>query len=476
MKNQSKQGNPIWGFLCSVRLTITLLILLALASIVGTLIPQKEGAVEFAGSLSPETAKLLFSLGLFDMYHTLWFRFLVAFLALNLISCSVNRLPGTWRLFKASPRPDREKPFKDLPPDRSFLASGAQNEVFGALEERLGKRWGRIRKKETQGRYYFYGEKGRFSLFGFYLVHLSVLFILAGSIVGSLSGFEGFVNIVEGEQVDSIALRNRMGRMELGFEVRCDDFEHKTYPNGMPSQYRSRLTFLENGVPVYKADALVNHPVQYRGITFYQSSYGTVAGDRARLRIERTGSPKETTILEVKVGEAVPLPGKGGNFKVIRTEADFRGMLGPAVQIAVYPAEEKDGELRIWLFKNRRLLQERFPPQMLKAKALNPSAFPPYTFHLEALESKHYTGLQVNRDPGVPLVWTGCFLMVAGFIVTFFTSHRRFWVRAVAVQGGVRVDVSGTSSKNPVGLERELDHLVASLRDKFQARERKNAS
>ena len=94
---------------------------------------------------------------------------------------------------------------------------------------------------------------------------------------------------------------------------------------------------------------------------------------------------------------------------------------------------------------------------------LNPSAFKPYTFYLEGLESKFYTGLQVNRDPGVSLVWIGCFLMIGGFFVTFFMSHRRIWIRVSSAKRGSTISIAGTSNKDPVGLQRELSHLAIEL-------------
>ncbi len=94
---------------------------------------------------------------------------------------------------------------------------------------------------------------------------------------------------------------------------------------------------------------------------------------------------------------------------------------------------------------------------------LNPSAFKPYTFYLEGLESKFYTGLQVNRDPGVSIVWIGSFLMIGGFFITFFMSHRRIWVRVSSTKQGSTISIAGTSNKNPVGLQRELAHLAISL-------------
>ena len=94
----------------------------------------------------------------------------------------------------------------------------------------------------------------------------------------------------------------------------------------------------------------------------------------------------------------------------------------------------------------------------------DPSVLKPYTFVLEGLETSYYTGLQVNRDPGVSMVWAGCILIIAGFFVTFFTSHIRIWIRLSKKRQGVNISVAGASNRNPVGLERELVHLTNKLR------------
>ena len=122
MKNIQTTNHPnaIWRFFSSVKLTIVLLILLAIVSIFGTLIPQGQEAVEFAGSLGPTMLRFLSTLQLFDMYNAPWFRLVIAFLALNLIVCSINRFPTAWKRFTAKPAPDRKKPFENAGPEDRF--------------------------------------------------------------------------------------------------------------------------------------------------------------------------------------------------------------------------------------------------------------------------------------------------------------------------------------------------------------------
>ena len=470
-KSTSKTNpNPIWRFFSSVKLTIVLLIILAVASILGTLIPQmpQRESLEFARGLSPGLFRLFSSINLFDMYHSLWFRLLIGCLALNLFICSIDRFPTTLKRFRTRPSPDRSKPFQDLSQDQTFLTPGDPGDTSDRVAQFLKARYKKIKTKKSASKYYFLGEKGRYSYFGVYLIHLSILVILMGSLVGSFFGFDGYVNITEGEQIDSIAVRKRTAPLKLGFEVRCDKFFVEFYENGAPKEYRSDLRFFLEGKEVEKGSLLVNHPIKFRGITFYQSSYGKAPGNKVRLKIARYASENEFTSVEAEQGKSFPLPGNEGQFQVLKVDGNLRGMMGPAALISIRP--EQGDETRFWIFQNWEMLQKRFPREMLQSPALNPSAFRPYTFFLKDFESKFYTGLQVNRDPGVSIVWAGCFLMIGGFFVTFFMSHRRIWVRISSEKEGSTISIAGTTSKNPVGLQRELAHLTSNLKDLLNKR------
>lgn len=458
-----RKPNLVWHFFCSVRLTIVLLIILAIVSIAGTLIPQREEALAFSQHLAPGTLKVFITLDLFDLYHSLWFRLLIGMLALNLIICSINRFPAIWKRISTTPRPDRLKPFQDLPSEQCFVTIVPREKVITSVEQHFRKRYKYFQSRESDGSYFIYGERGRLTHFGFYLIHLSILIIIIGAILGSIFGFEAFVNIQEGETINSATRTDSRGPVPLGFDVRCDSFSVHFYKNGTPKEYRSKLTFLENGKVILNANALVNHPVRFRGITFYQASYGSVAGNRVTLKIRKSATdPKTAPLLKIQLGESSPLPGAKAHFKVDEIRNNFMNM-GPAVLIRVQP--DQGEPTSFWIFRDQEDIQRRFPGLEKRFRKLNPSAFKPFTFVLDHIETRYYTGLQVNKDPGVFLVWTGCFLMVAGFFVAFFMSHRRIWIRISMGKGDTTVSIAGHSSKNPVGLQRELTQLTRSLEE-----------
>lgn len=454
-------ANPVWNLFKSVRLTIFILIVLAIASIVGTLIPQQEGAMGFARELSPGMLRLFKTLDLFDVYHALWFRFIIAALALNLIICSIDRFPAAWKRLKALPKPDRAKPFENLPSERCFTIKGSMDDMAGRVAAFMKSRYRNVCEKDAGKDYFVYGDKGRYSRMGVYIVHLSVLLILMGGIIGSFFGFEAFVNIAEGESVDEVRIRGSQIPQKLPFQIRCKKFFVDFYANGAPKEFRSDLEFIENGKLVRKGSLLVNHPITFQGITFYQASYGRIPGDRVRIKVSRKGSDPENREMVVSLGKDVDLPGKDGRFQVVTIRPNFMRM-GPAALIKTDSAQGE--EKSFWVFQQREMIQKRFPGIFEKFPKLNPASYAPYVFYLLDFESRYYTGLQANRDPGVFLVWIGCFLMVAGFLVTFFQSHRQFWVKIESEKEKLTVSVAGNANKNPVGLERNLDRLANKLR------------
>ena len=458
--SNKKGTNILWNMFSSMKLTFTLLIILAITSIFGTLIPQQQEAVRFAQRLSPELLRFFELLGLFDLYHSLWFRTIIGLLALNLVICSVNRLPTTLKLFQTPSRPDRSKPFENLSPERSFLVEGENEGVENRVANSLRKRYRGVVVKSTTERDYLYAEKGRYSYFGVYLVHFSILLILMGGIIGSLFGFDAYVNILEGDTIDSIILRKDRTSMKLGFSVHCEEFSVEYYDNGSPKEFRSDLGFFIEGKLVKKGSLLMNQPITFGGITFYQSSYGSIAG-KVHLGIQKEGSDSGESIVEVETGETFSLPGSESQLRIVDAVSNLNEMMGPATLISVKPKEGE--EISFWVFQEIERLRKQYPEAMFQAPRMNPSSFRPYTFFLKKLESRPYTGLQANKDPGVSLVWFGCFVMVTGFFMTFFTSHQRIWVRILKSKNEAKISVAGRTNRNPLALEKELDLVTGQL-------------
>jgi cytochrome c biogenesis protein len=458
----SKKKSAVWFFFSSVWLAIVLLVFIALIAMIGTLFPQREAAAELAGRMPPGLFSFLQKMRVFDLYHSVWFFVLMVLLAGNLIVCSLDRFGAAWRRFRSSPVPLNPDVFKDLPEEDFFYPDSDMKKAADAAGRLLKRTYRSFQQEDEKGSVYLCAQKGRFAHFGVYLVHLSILGFIGGAVIGSVFGIEGSVNILEGETVSVIGLRSGGGAMNLPFAVRCDKFTVERYQNGAPRIFQSDLTFIRNDRAVRSVKLLVNHPVDFEGFRFYQASYGSVPGKKATLALVRDGGHRD--IMNVSAGYKFELPGKEGTFQVLRVEDNMMQM-GPAIKVAVH--SQKD-TATFWVFREIERIRQGIPDIFEQIPVFNPGLFRPYTFSLLGIEEKYYTGLQVNRDPGTPVVAAAAVLLICGLMMVIFSYSRQIWIRIDQDEGRVRIGVAGRSIKNKVGLKREVRHFLAQLKNNLE--------
>jgi cytochrome c biogenesis protein len=442
-ERETTQGNPLWNLLCSVRLTIFLLILLALTSILGTIIKQNAPSMEYIRQFGSGLYRFLNFLGLFDMYSSWWFRGILALLAINIFSCSSVRLPRIWRkIFRAHGEVSKVQTTA-LPYVKQLERSLPPEEVAGKASSIAKRIFGRPLLSETPEAIVIFAERGRMSRLGVYITHLSILIILFGALIGSLFGFKGFVNIPEGQTVDRVFLRQRHGMeaRSLGFTVRCDDFRITYYDvnaqERLVKEYISTLTFLEDGREAMKKEIRVNHPLTFNGLRFYQSSYGSIPEIALTVENEHQGG---SFSLVARQGERVRIPGSEVFFEVLKYHPKIHGF-GEGIAMALF--KPKAMPQRFWLLKVR------------------PTRIDGYQLTLKGVRHREYTGLQVAKDPGVWVVWLGCALLVGGLLVAFFISHQRIWV--LIPKRKATMVVSGTANKNRMAFEKKFHKAIAAL-------------
>jgi cytochrome c biogenesis protein len=434
----------IEDFLASARLTLTLLITLALTSVIGTLVPQQEPLTHYLTRYGEGLTRLFYILNLMDMYHSWWFLSLLALLTANLIVCSIRRLKGTLKILKAAPRTATPELFPRLTFSHTFKSPLPPGEAAQVLTAVLKDKYGRVQINQNPGQFTLYTEKGSFGRLGVFIVHGSLLIIFIGVLIGSFFGFHGFMELKEGETKEAVRLKGSGLVKPIPFKVRLEKFSISFYPNGMPSEYRSRVHFAEPGDHARQADIIVNDPATFKGVTFYQSSYETVP---ANARVLLKENPKGPEIpLTLSYQEPVPLAGQQGRLTLLRYEANFHG-LGPALGILYEPPQgEKEGSFV--LAKHPRFHGNRLGP---------------FQVSVQSVDTVFASGFQVAKDPGVWLIWAGCTLMVFGFLVVFFLSHRQIWVLGEEQKGGTQILVGGNAHKNRISFEQTFAALAQKM-------------
>ena len=433
----------------SVQLTVVVLLTLAGTSIIGTLIPQNGSPVAYIQAYGEFTSRLFRVLGLFDMYHSWWFLLLLLVLTANIIVCSFERFPAAWKIASRKSRRFNAARFRKLNNKKTFEDRRKPDELKPVAEKLLSGYFQGLLFESSDSGFTLFAEKRRWTRLGVYVVHASIVLLLTGSIIGSIFGFEGTVNIGEGETTDTIRLINSNKTHKLDFSIRCDDFDVSFYENGAPNEYRSDLTLLEDGKPVHTKRIVVNDPVRYRGINIFQSSYGQIPSDSVTLGF----TSKETGMVyreKMKAGQSFKIPENLGTLTLdgLNRAASFRGhSIGTAYAATLTRGDAEPVQI---------LLPVRFPSfdRMRKGDVF---------IAVVEQEEKYYTGLQVTRDPGVWVVYTGFILMLAGCVITFFMSHQQIVIEAVNVEGVTHVSVSGTANKNKLGMDGKVEKIAKLL-------------
>ncbi len=448
-KKEEKGFFPsLWDSFSSLRLTIALLIILAITSIFGTVIPQNASPEEYLRAYKLCTYKILKILGFLDMYHAKWFLFLLALLCLNLVACSWKRFRITWKFFSNPMEQLGEDQWKNMSLSRKFSQKASPQQCLAQYPETLSRVFSRPKISETTPAFHLFAEKGKYSRLGVFFIHMSVLVIMGGALIGSFYGYRGNVNVAEGQTADRIFIRNGQEVRLPGFRVKLEKFSVSFYPTGAPKEFKSDLTILEGNRNVLSESIRVNHPLTYKGISFYQASYGIAGVEKVVLSVKDRETQKEA-ILPATMGNRIEIPGGSSAFSLVNFIPDFQGM-GPALQIMQY--EPNRPAQNFWVLQKHPQLTENTGAR--------------YQFAVKELEPRYYSGLQVTKDPGVWVVWIGCIAMVAGFYMTFFVSHRRVWLRLTPEGEKTLVTLAGSSHRNQVGFEKEFDKIERALKDK----------
>jgi cytochrome c biogenesis protein len=465
--NTAKKGviDRVWGFFASVKLAVIVFSCISLTSIVGTIIEQQAASENnikllakiFGMSWGHTLYRALDYMGFTDMFNSWWFIALLFIFAMNLVICSIERLPVTWKIVR--------QPLKPLGPEGYGAGSPGREVVIKANAENAGKRACEALRKigfkgaviKSEGIIQVTAEKGRYSRLGVYVTHLSILMILIGAVVGLKFGVSGSLKLLEGTS-SSTAHANNGKEFPLGFEIRCDDFEVSFYPDSeRPKDYKSVLTVLEDGREVLKKEIGVNNPLTYKGVTFYQSTYGFFPNRDALFKFSVTSLNSLREDVSVKFQDSFNVTGTKMAVKVVdfspALAVNAKGELFTFAESMINPAafvEISEGgkvKSRQWILKNYS----------------DTWRTPAGVIEFRDLWGAQYTGLQVRKDPGVWIVYLGCLVMAIGLYTAFFMSHARIWIRVREEKDKTRLTIAASINKNRIAFDHRLDKLAAEL-------------
>jgi len=296
MSYYHKSVKPLLLRFASMTLAIVLLTVLALASMIGTVLLQNQEQADYLAQFGPVWYWVFRGLGMFDMYHAWWFIGLLGFLMLSLSFCLWHNVPRMLKEMRSRKVMLADRAWKRMPHTHEWMFV---NETVERVQEKVqgitSWQW-RIQKEE--GKTHLRGDKGSYHKLGYILVHSAMLVILIGGWMSVQFGFRGNMAVPEGQAESKISYLKGTGveGLEMPFDVRCNEFIINFYPNGMPKEFRSNLTIIDDGKEVLTSDIIVNEPLYYKGVRIYQASFGDGGSDISLKLLRLDGSKRIDTV------------------------------------------------------------------------------------------------------------------------------------------------------------------------------------
>lgn len=333
-----------------MRFAIGLLTILAIASVIGTVLKQNEPYPNYAFEFGQYWFQVFAALGLYDVYHSGWFITILAFLMLSTGLCMLRNGPGFIREIRSfrtrasdhSLAAMKHSALIESPPDEAHLTAYLQSQGF---------RLRRIQRED--GSTLLAAKKGSLSRLGYFFAHGAMIVICTGGLIdgnmplqfGELIGsvvpetrdlpqsqipsrsrlsthnlsFRGDVTIAEQKSADVIFINSGKGYLvqELPFIVTLKRFNVDYYSNGMPKLFSSQIQVTDKASgKITEATVKVNHPLIIDGVAIYQSSFGD-GGSPLKLRAWNLSAPQMAPVEISGIStSSQPLRVNGHNYRL----------------------------------------------------------------------------------------------------------------------------------------------------------------
>lgn len=459
-RNMSADANrltrTIWQTLSSIKTGVVLLIVVVVLSAAGTIVLQRPvtDADEMQRAYSPQVLRILDAVGLTDVFHAWWFVTLMLLVSVSIIAASIDRFPNAWRYF-ARPYKYPDKSFRKALPIQKQIPIPDEETGLVAAERALHDLGFKAERVVQSDHFSLFAERNRMSEMAVYIVHASLLLIFFGGIVDALWGWRGFLMLTQGQQSGQIVMRDGRKR-ELPFAIRCDGAGQENYADGTPKKWWSQLAVVQDGQELQRKQIVVNDPLVYSGVRFYQSSYGPTGKiEKLMLSAKSSNGGGEKKEISIAVGESAELD-SDTTVRLAEFIPDYvvqdgqvytrsNSIENPAAHLVV-TSRASGKQVNYWL-----------PP--LDGFAENDKS--PYQFEALDLKQGYFTGLEVSHEPGQWAVWAGVVCMGIGLVFVFYVAHTRFWVVPVTDANGFHfLWIGGTANRNRDALEQRFQELT----------------
>ncbi|MCD6118680.1 cytochrome c biogenesis protein ResB [bacterium] len=461
--------------LTSLPSAVVVLCVIAALSIIGTFVPQGESFSAYVGQYGEMKAKVLTRLGFTDIYHTIYFNLLLFWLGLSSIWCSIKRAVITWKLQFMPRIKIRASTIEKMEHSHAVNVKD-EAAALDRFEQRLRKKGFRTyRLEQPGGAHNLYAARGMRRMWALVALHLGLIVVLAGALIGLIFGTNGFIRLEDGEtkvltvhpgEADYCVsvkggnshapgagmkqptgsakpklIRSLVRNIEpMVFTLDLDQFEI-TYDKlikpsviaGMPEkwikfesyivhQFTSHFKVTRNGRSKEKIIA-VNHPLTLDKLMFYQSSYSR----GIELIVETSDGDTFSQVVDMNVPFEVTPEGlrSVGRFGAATSPFFFRidEIKGGPLHEGREITGELDPMISISIFSSEN-------GQMMGMDVIkndHPLMLPDFSLGI-GKETIGASVFQYKRDPGLPLVYLGFLILVLGTLGALFMHFQQMYL------------------------------------------------
>lgn len=434
-----------WDFFASTKVATLLIVLIAIASVAGSLIEQENlyqdwrpPATYYPARYGEFWGNLFLKTGLTHAYSSVWYATLILLSVVSLIICSLHRLVPLHRMLTS---PQAWK----LP---HFLR---RQEVVAEVEGDLESVSAKLKQKGykiVRDRECIYADKGRLSRYGPYIIHIGLLVVAFAAFAKAIPGWDESrdVWIPDGQTVKV---------PDTGFAIKNYKYTMELYPNGAPSRFATDAAIVENGQEVTRKVIEVNQPLTYGGWEIYQASFRQEPGIAHIKVFSAAGNQPVTDVAidlrqpeaEYRINDQLKMVVKAyyHDFMVDKdtnqpTNASFE-VKNPVMMADFMDVQRNEsiGRAALMILGQGQAIYDG-----------------PFYLGVENVDTRWFTALKLHKDRTVPYMFAGLSIVMLGMVVTFFIFHWQVWVR----EEDGKVLLGARAYKNKFGLKQEMGRLL----------------
>ena len=416
----------IFKIIADLRFAITILLIIASASIIGTVIEQDQ-SIETYKLNYPLTNRvfgflswdIILKFGFDHVYTTWWFITFILLFGISLLTCTFLQQLPSLKIAKRCQFFRLTNQFRLLNISTKLQHLSLTKLLFRIKESQYSI----FQQKDIA--YCYKGLIGRIAPI---IVHFSMILILLGAVFGSLNGFKAqeIVPKTETFHIQNVLSNGQLTQIP-NVSARVNDFWITYTKQTTVSQFYSDISILNvDGSEIERKTIFVNSPIKYEGVDYYQTDWNLI-GLRVQTNDETVSQYPLVSVLN-------------NRSKVWLTWIPFDTELKTGVTVLV---DNLEGYASVYndtgTFLGNLELNETFNSNL------------PITL-TDIISS---TGLQIKSDPGIPLIYAGFFLLMVSTLISYIT-YSQIWI----IQYNRQVFVGGTTNRATFDFELEFFELI----------------